>query len=318
MKTSVRSVVVAVLLAIFVVGCNSRPELVSGRSEWGPVYRIQNADRTVDVAPQIGRIVQVDQLSAFPNMLLKRNLLWTDRATPIMTFGPFVNYGGDKMWTWPQRNWGWPPPVAIDVGPFEVVESSKDRMTLAGPVDAKSGLRARREIAIDGALVRQTYTLKRVEPRESAKPVAAWSITQIEPPDELYVRRMEGHPHDATLMDKGNATGTRFNDKWVRVNPVYDNSKLGFAGDAILAIVGPRALLIERLPDPQDAQLDAPVAAQIYFRELPKGATAPTEKTYVELEFIGPTLPLDFGQSTSLRTVWHVMLPAEARRLLER
>lgn len=322
----------AILLASMLLGCApTKPHRVQGRAEWGEVYLLGDRSANVKVAPKIGRVMS---FAAYPRPYLYKGVppteqVWASPLNPIGTFGPFVNYGGDKVWAWPQAAWGWPPPSTIDVGPYEIVRATANEMTLRSPVDRVTGVQVERQIAIESPrqesspALRQTFVLTRKQPGKP-EALAAWSVMQVPPPEALYVRRRAGSTLDAKVMDKGAARAERLNDRWFRVHPAYDNTKLGFDADAFLVFRGSEAMLLERVPDKDDAQLERAVSAQIYFRELPKGVTAPDESTYIELEFLGPTLALPAASKTGrgggqarLETTARVLTEQAARRMLD-
>jgi hypothetical protein len=310
------------LLVLLLVGCaqGNPPELVrSTRPDLGPTYRLTDGKYEVHVSPEIGRVMHFSRVG-------EPNILWTYPGAEPAKIGTFINFGGDKLWSWPQNDggWGWPPPTLIDRGPFEQKPADPTRpqphMILQGPVDPDTGLQAHRLTAItaDGR-VENTYTLARVAKPTSTKPlpkVAAWSIAQVPAVQDVYVRLMPNPPavpttQMGTQVIKSEPVGVR----WLKVTPVFTGAKLGLAGDAIAVRVGNRVILIHRTEDNDSPDLEKQVAAQLYFTEGDKGV--PTPQSYIEMELIGPTVELAIGQSASLKTEWKILTPAEFEKLLK-
>src|SRR3982750_3663343 len=80
---------------------------------WPEAYRLSNGTVDVVVVPAIGRIMRYGPVG-------RQNLLWkTPRPAgkPASPGKEWANFGGDKVWPWPQDDWpqragrAWPPPV---------------------------------------------------------------------------------------------------------------------------------------------------------------------------------------------------------------
>ncbi len=316
------------LLVLLLAGCAQAnpPELLKDtRPDWGPTYRLTDGKHEVQVSPEIGRVMHFSRVG-------EPNILWTYPGAEPAKIGTFINFGGDKLWSWPQNDggWGWPPPATIDRGPYQqkAVEPAQpvqpvqpvQQMSLQGPVDPDTGLQAHRLTAItaDGR-VQNTYTLTRVAKPTATKPlpkVAAWSIAQVPAVQDVYVRLMPNPPAvPTTQMGTQVIKSEPVAGRWLKVTPVFTGAKFGLAGDAIAVRVGDRVVLILRTADNDSPDLEKLVAAQLYFTEGDKGV--PTPQSYIEMELIGPTVELAIGQSASLKTEWTILTPAEFEKLLK-
>lgn len=283
------------------------PTIPAARAEWGTVYVLEDAEVTVHLAPAVGRVMHLSPRDG-------ANLLWVSDDPNRESFGGWKSFGGEKLWPWPQDGaWGWPPPRAIDTGPYDCRPLSGRRrgVTLAGPVDPASGLSARRDTWLDEGRVMSRYTLHRRQPPLKPGEVAAWSVVQVPPVSAVYVRLLPGQTAaPATQPLSAEPVGRR----WMKVTPRYDGSKLYLPGDAVAAVIGDRVLLIERVGDA--AGLDLAHAAQVYFHRTPKGRGADDPSVFVELELIGPSRPLAVGESCTLETRWTILPVNELQQLL--
>lgn len=287
-------------------------ESIASPKPYGPTHRLQDGVVEIHVAPQIGRVMHFSRVK-------EPNLFWTFPSDEPLNIGSFINYGGDKLWPWSQDAWGWPPPAAIDCGPYqqkpEPIGGSVQQTRLEGPVDPDTGLQGQRVSILQRdasgptGIVHNTYTLTRKAPPTSVKAasqIAAWSIVQVPPVQDVYVRLMPNPPAiPTTQMSKRLVTTQPAGKNWVKINPNFTGAKIGLAGDAVAARIGDRVFLIQRIADNDSPKLEKQVAAQIYFHSGDKGV--PTAQTYVELELIGPTKELEVGQSATLQTSWQIL-----------
>jgi hypothetical protein len=94
--------------------------------------------------------------------------------------GPEVdasNYGS-TLWTSPQSDWGWPPPVEFDGRPY-AVERSDDAIALVGPTIASLGVALEKRFAVDrerGAF-EITYAIRNAS--AVARRYAPWEVSRV-------------------------------------------------------------------------------------------------------------------------------------------
>ena len=97
-----------VLMAI-AAGCASTQNSVQPLNDDGSLIALQNEQARVVIDAAKGRIMEY-ALRQGAN--IGRNVIWTnlDARDQKYYFGDWLNWGGDKVWPWPQSRWNWPPP----------------------------------------------------------------------------------------------------------------------------------------------------------------------------------------------------------------
>jgi hypothetical protein len=296
-------------LLMLIPSCTSRnsESIAEGVSlpVWGRTHTLTDGYVAIQVSPDLGRVMSVSQIG-------KPNLLWQNPAPKSPEETPWPNYGGDKQWPWPQNVvWSWPPPRAIDPGPYQVVELTSNHCRMIGSVDANSGLQASREISIERGTVHNVYTLTRkaLSTRPSSS-VACWAITQVPSAREYYVRLRAPKGNVLANQLGGESIEVKqVSPRWVKILQPLANGKVGLDGDALAVKSGDQVLLIELA---QGKDLDTKKiddTAQIYFY-LPKVQPDPRIE-YVELELVGRNRKLEVGDSVELRTQWRMLTDKE-------
>ncbi len=290
------------------MGCTSGTKLIDARADFGKTYELSDKKVVVRVSPEIGRVVHFSRVG-------EPNLLWIAPESPAALQGQWQNFGGDKLWPWPQNPaWGWPPPKAIDAGPYTINllhNLGRNRKVHSFVITAPDQ-KASRETQILPQVVSNRYTIN----GPTTQPVAAWSITQIPAVDDIYVCMMPNPPAEPTTQMSVKPVKTEtINARWVKVIPDYTGTKIGLAGDKIAARIGDSVLVLSRTAGNDDPNLERQVAAQIYFHGGKNGV--PDASTYIELELIGPTKRLGKGESTSLYTEWRILTVDEFEQFLK-
>ena len=274
----------------------------------GPIHWLENDKILVGVAPEVGRIVWFSP-RAFASK--SPNLLW-EYPRPVEDadkFGGWKNYGGDKVWYAPQKAWDWPPPTALDPGPYKVSLATRTRLKMTSPIDSKSGLRVTRIIALDASapMIAITSTLERVQPGEP-KQVAAWEIAQVLPPQTLLARSTGEQRAITPMLDNAPEklpTTKPAAGRWMEVDPVFRGGKIGFPADALAVRHGDDFWVLRRINSESDyAPQDYATSTQIYADDAAATGRAPGSGPYVELEFVSPLRLLAVGQSVSLHMQW--------------
>ncbi len=213
--------------------------------------------------------------------------------------GPDVdadNYGS-TFWTSPQSDWGWPPPVAIDRGPY-AVEAAGDAITLAGSPDGALGVRVTKRFSIDraGRAFAMEYTLHNVS--GAPKTCAPWEITRVPPGGLTFFPTGDGPSGTLRLDARGGAS-------W-------------FAHDGVSApSAGLPAAGLKAFARGKRGWLAHATGGLLFikrFEEVPPGTQAPGEAEievyanprYVELEVQGRYGTIASGASTSWAVSWLV------------
>jgi hypothetical protein len=296
---------------------------------WGALV-LRNAHQRVTIVPAIGRVMGLDFAPDEPSAAPAPAARALDPFWSHPQLGPqlapdhdgWINYGGDKAWPAPQSDWmrvagrGWPPPPTFDARPY-AISIDRSEVEMLSAIDPAFGIRVRRRIALsdDRMLITTTYEKLQGPPVR----VAVWTITQLQPPDRMFVllpkrstfaggyrSRLPAPPRDLTADGRLLSLARDPAQKTMIVSD----------GDALLWIGEARSLLIENVSDraaPRPGETPSwpdGAHAQIY--------TSPdSDQRYVELELLGPLAELRPGESTSMRVRYRLIRRGDADPLRE-
>jgi hypothetical protein len=204
---------------------------------------------------------------------------------------------GSTFWTSPQSQWGWPPEVEIDSGPYQVRGGGADLAFTSSP-GRTLGIAVTKRFEVNPAS--ETVTVHYTMENRSGKDqqVAPWEISRVPtggltffpagegifPPTNLVVRQEDGlvwFDYDRRVID--------------------DHQKL-FAdgGEGWLAHldVARRMLLVKTFPEvPRDRQAPGEAEVEVY---------ADPQHSYVEIEQQGAFSPLAAGAASSWSVTWRL------------
>lgn len=286
-RTMVRSILSS-LLAASCLGCAAAPPRVASvRFEGWDAVELRSSSVRVVVVPAIGRIVHFGRIDG-------PNLLWLSRkfaeGQPA-EIRQWQNFGGDKVWPWPQSQWaslfgrGWPPPPGFDPGRFVVEPSPDGRLRLVSDADPASGYRVVREIelASERPSMRVLSRIERVaRSGEEAPILAAWTVTQLMPPDELFAPVETSATRPWVSMSE--APDARFVvavPGGFRIEPLQQSQKAGFDASVLVARFGEDRLVQRIVRGSEGAYLDPTDRAQVYAQQFDQSG----RPQFVELEF---------------------------------
>jgi hypothetical protein len=292
------------------------------------------------ITPSVGRIMRF----GYPD---EDNVLWTnpnhrpprlgedleskpdESAPPIESADPikapppplkWKNYGGDKLWPWPQDQWpqyigrAWPPPGEVDhlhqrawfvhgAGPMAAEMESE-------PI-AGYGVRARRLITLDPREPRVTL-VSRFERASGELPpleLAAWQITQVPFGGTVYAKMALGGKVTGLAPAPWDAHHEAGAGVIVLELPKTAQSKTGLDADA-LAVASGEILFVARS---QTATLESSKfrpgeRAQVFVQSAPDAKEPPknTPTRYIELEFTSPRKDLARDQIPELHVTWEL------------
>ncbi len=161
---------------------------------WPEAYALSNGQIEVVVVPEVGRIMSIAPVGG-------ENVLWVNETVAGKPPEPtgWTNYGGDKVWPWPQEGWrelpgfngaNWPPPPAADREPHEVEIDGDTLRLISRPLD-HFNLRIVRELRLEPdqpAMVSRVWferTEGAADGETSLKPWCVWIIAQVPSPGAI-------------------------------------------------------------------------------------------------------------------------------------
>jgi hypothetical protein len=211
---------------------------------------------------------------------------------------------GSTFWTSPQEHWGWPPPVAIDSGPYEAALDGAT-IVMAGPSCPALRVAIEKRFSADAA--RGAFTLEyRIHNRSSAAVrLAPWEVTRVRPNGlTFFAPASAGYPpSDLPVADAHGIT-------WFshEIDKVGGHQKLfADAAEGWIAHVDGDALLLKTFAlAPRAAHAPGEAQIEIY---------ASTEHRYVEVEQQGAYEIIPPGESLAWPVEWRVRrLPPDVPR----
>lgn len=186
----------AALLLVQSTASSQAAQLTRIRYHGLAAFRLSDGKTEAVIVPQLNRVMRYGEIGG-------RNWLWNNARTDWKK-DEWRNWGGDKTWLAPQSQWpllsgrGWPPDEALDASPATATVSG-DKLTTTTPVSPFSGVRVVREYSqlTDGDFqVRQTIEKLRGGPLY----LSAWSVTQIAPPDAIFLPLNASSPYKDNFL----------------------------------------------------------------------------------------------------------------------
>jgi hypothetical protein len=319
---------VVALLLLFALSATVRANVTITRTTykgWADAYRMTNGTVELVVVPSVGRVMRYGFVGG-PNVLWENP---TVAGKPI-PLGTWPNTGGDKIWPWPQDDWGkllpaaWPPPAAADQAPHQAAIVGKDTLRLTSGIVSPWGVRIVRDIRLDssGTGVHFTNRFTRVSAGESS-PIGVWTITQVPATAWVMARLLpsadqltEGYqPLSGAAAFKA-VTKTPEGCLRVERNPAQA-TKIGTDADLVTTLQGDTLFTVQDTPDvPSDnAGLSYAPGERAQFYSQPDDANAAKKgiTPYIEMEMTSPKRALKKGETITLSLVWNLrrLPPAE-------
>lgn len=275
-------------------------------------YEFSNGTVRLVILPRIGRAMWYGYVGG-------RNIL-LDNSTNAESLpqGNYRNWGGDKAWIWPQVDWqmltsaAWPPPPAMDGLPWQATVTAPCSLRLTSPLITPWNVYIQRDVSMDETGTRVVWKTRiladpAAPPHQSVPALAAWSITQIMPPDLLRARLLSSSPP---------AYKTLMNGQWKRVwqdgpwlNFTRDPStsvKVGMDADRFEATLGNVIFTQTLTPSVGSDKGYQPMErAQIYSQPDPAGDHTGTPG-YVEIEFTSPRVVPTNTVGPELTVTWQL------------
>lgn len=282
--------------------------------------RLTNGQVEAIVVPAVGRVMSF-RLAGGANVLWEDARLGGRAGDP--TGREWINFGGDKAWPAPEAGWRehtqsptWMPPTGFDGRPGTATIESDGSVILASAVDPSYGLRSLRRIRLRPAqpVMEIETTFERVA--GDGPPVGIWIVTQLVDPVAVFVpvprasRFPGGHfrfrdtPWPQLAAGAEQIRITR--DPQAAHKLGSDAERLLWMGEAAMCLITTTRTAGAEYPD-------RGASVEVY--------TNPDPKPYVELETLGPLLPVRPGGRIAATNTYTLLrrtgaAPAdEARRI---
>jgi hypothetical protein len=289
--------------------------------QWPDAYRLSNGQFEIVVVPQIGRIMRYGPVGG-PNMLWNQ----ADAEKTRDAKGGWINYGGEKMWPWPQDEpggWekvtgqGWPPPAPWDHSPYEVRHVGADSLTIASEMSPQYGVRFVRTIHLAPTGSQVTIDNQFEGPGKAGIELGLWTIAQVPAPaDNQIVGRL------TSGVSTADAQATLNKSSWSAPKETQDGvvvlhrsttkaEKIMFDGNALAVANSGWFFVIQSQSHGPGAE-DANTRAQVYT-DADRGSGG---FAYVELEFASPKANPDQLKQTTQQETWSLE-PAAGKSLVE-
>ena len=254
-----------------VAAAEARPRGVTIRrvnyKGWQDAICLSNGMVEVVVVPSVARIMRYGYVGG-PNILWE-NPTVAGKPIPLRTWAAGGGTGGDKIWPWPQDEWGtlfgsdWPPPAGADQAPYQAEIVAHDTLRMISPPIVPLGLRIVRDIRLydSGTEVSITSRFVKYRDRGTPNPIAVWAVTQVPiGRGMVYIRESERSDSKITagrykpLMPEPFASVTALSGQGSLLrfdrNPAV-SSKIGMEGN-LIAIVAGKTLFRIRYDTPLD------------------------------------------------------------------
>jgi hypothetical protein len=250
---------------------------------------LSNETTELVVVPSLGRILRYGMKGG-------ANVLWSCRLKggDAWKVGSWKNWGGEKIWIWPQEMWptragkAWPPPGDGAEQAWKAEIAGKI-VRLRGPLFEGFNCRAIREIELaeSGSTVTLTTRLE-ADNGPLIPGVAAWSVTQVRATQCVYARLAENSDDDGAVCGEW-PTPKRYGDVLCFERDGALGAKTFVEADALATIQG-ELLFVQTLVTPAHAQPDyMPLERAQIFSEPDRNAFRPNGVSpYIELEFTAP------------------------------
>lgn len=310
-------------LAFFGAGASAAPVTVTQTSwhGWRQAVKLSNGVVEAVIVPQIGRVMAFEFTGHPETNPLYENPEWMADKKRVPKPGEWANYGGDKVWPAPQSDWprylghDWPPDPAFDGLP-ETVHLLPNGLRLSSPASNEFGLHIERTLTLHSGepCLYLTQTLVRTAPGPAPdRPLAVWTIAQTRG-DALYLlplpvdgtfKSLVQPPAEPPFSQVTTIEGRRV--LLVRRDP-GDSHKIGTAGrEGWLVRVSPGGTVFtERTVPAGGAYPDGNCPSELY--------TAGGKDGYVEMETLGPLVPVRPDHPLALQIIWQLTrLPPTAR-----
>lgn len=268
------------LLPFMMIACTRvRPEPTTWHSH--DAYRLSNGTVELVAVPSIGRIVHYAYVNG-PNVFWT----WPDGGKEPKKYTGFKNFGGEKVWLWPQTEW----PPAADSIPYTATIDGDTLTLVSAEVPKSGGVKIRRHIRMDPTGTGVTITNELILPPNHTPRIALWSVAQV-PPATIKARLLDPAKPAVHAMDPAQPLwqpASREGDIAV-FERNGQSIKSGLESDLITSTADKQTFAIQALTSP--GPFDPGTRAQLYA-DQDQSFTRPRDTTlpYIEIEFLSPWL----------------------------
>lgn len=294
-----------------------------------PAVHLSNSLIQLSVVPSIGGRV-MDLCLGETNVFYQNPRHYgkkSDSNATAIDIGQWKNYGGSKVWPWPQGwssldEWPGPPDPVLDSGAYELQVlpgNTPSGVSLKSPHDEYSGITLEREIKISPgtSIVSLHHTMRNT----SRRPVrwSIWQVSQVNAAQGLDIFV----PVDDFRQTLGDEPYKRisFDASSKMFHLAYDDQVAQFAVRAnqgwVAALDRARGtLLAELYPARGPAQTDSTPPGMFWVSgkgtftihgdciDMSDGINGCDP--HIETEIVGPLTRLEPGESSELRTSWRL------------
>jgi hypothetical protein len=277
-------------LSFPLVGCAPAYHEVQTVRHFGrEAVRLSNGTIEVVVIPSLGRIIHFSFVG-------EKNVLWENpmAVDTARLNGGWENWGGDKVWLWPQADWSnhfgksWPPPGDPAGVPPEIRLDNLKLKFRSPPIDPV-GLRIVREIELNGSSLR---VVSRLEPEHRARELKLrpWTVTQLTVPNRIYAELIDGivkRPFCSLPGQSPWPTVYRSGNSVTLERPPDVGAKVGLEADHLIADY--RTFTFnQKLLSSSNARYAPCERAQVYSDPDESSFRQKELPPYIEFEFVAP------------------------------
>ena len=285
-----------------VEGC--KPAIAQITYNGWEAYRLTDGRAEAVVVPAIGRVMHYGVIGG-------QNFLWNNSRKSFKD-KEWKNWGGDKTWPAPQSQWAtmvgqnWPPDAAWDGAPHQDEVLTGGKLRLTSPVSSGLGSRVIRELYFDtnGEFV-ITQTVEKM--RGAPFSLSIWSVTQIAPPDAIFVPLNPNSPYKNNyywITAAKDDPVVHASPTLLQARPTLQGAyKIGVdAPIAAIAAVKNGTAFVQRANRPDKASYPDGALGSGFPVELYN--TGRASEDYMEMELLSPLLPFNNGSKWQHTVRW--------------
>lgn len=201
---------------------------------------------------------------------------------------------GSTFWPSPQSAWGWPPPYALDKGPY-FVSQTEGEIVLISPVCQQTGLQVEKRFRLQAGRLVATYIMS--NQGSVAVQYAPWEISRVEGGLTFYASMLA--PLAQSTGQVRNIDGVYWHEyhpeRQLQHEKVFANGSTGW-----LANLNKGLLLVKQF-DPVAVELTAPGESEVEIY-----SHRDVFNSYIEIEQQGAYEVIPPGADMQWQVTWHL------------